>query len=454
MAVALGHAHGKGLIHRDIKPANILIEAASDQPFLTDFGLAIREDDEAGQMKWGGSPPYMSPEQARREGHRLDPRSDLFSLGIVMYESLTQIRPFRGSTLRDVLHQVITHDPPPPRNLRPEIPGELERICLKLLCKQASDRYASATDLEEDLGAFLASDRHGEPRPDDDLPVVPKGLRSFDAADADFFLTLLPGARDRSGLPESIAFWKRRIEECDGDKTFTVGLIYGPSGCGKSSLVKAGLVPRLSGVEAIFVEATADETETRLLRALKKRFPDLRPEADLTETLGLLRRGGGNKVLLIIDQFEQWLHSNPIDVNAELVAALRQCDGRQVQAIALVRDDFAMPAARLMDAVDVPIVQRIKRGRSPAVGMWNRLERRCSGPKRAEPRPRNTGRPNRGRGVLCLRTLKSRFSLRKRCGTELSWSEHRLFRTCPFVPMIHRVEKGGQDEDWYSRGYS
>lgn len=357
MAVALGHAHGKGLIHRDIKPANVLIEAASDQPFLTDFGLAIREDDEAGQMKWGGSPPYMSPEQARREGHRLDPRSDLFSLGIVMYESLTQIRPFRGSTLRDVLHQVITHDPPPPRNLRPEIPGELERICLKLLCKQASDRYASATDLEEDLGAFLASDRHGEPRPDDDLPVVPKGLRSFDAADADFFLTLLPGARDRSGLPESIAFWKRRIEECDGDKTFTVGLIYGPSGCGKSSLVKAGLFPRLSGVEAIFVEATADETETRLLRALKKRFPDLRPEADLTETLGLLRRGGGNKVLLIIDQFEQWLHSNPIDVNAELVAALRQCDGRQVQAIALVRDDFAMPAARLMDAVDVPIVQ-------------------------------------------------------------------------------------------------
>src|SRR5439155_24524776 len=82
-----------------------------------------------------------------------------------------------------------------------------------------------------------------EPRP---AKVVPKGLRSFDAHDADFFLDLLPGPRDRDGLPEGIRFWKTRIEEMDAEKTFSVGLICGPSGCGKSSLVKAGLVPRLS----------------------------------------------------------------------------------------------------------------------------------------------------------------------------------------------------------------
>ena len=70
--------------------------------------------------------------------------------------------------------------------------------------------------------------------------IVPKGLRSFDAQDADFFLELLPGPRDRDGLPDSIRFWKTRIEETDADNTFSVGLIYGPSGCGKSSLVKAG----------------------------------------------------------------------------------------------------------------------------------------------------------------------------------------------------------------------
>ena len=78
------------------------------------------------------------------------------------------------------------------------------------------------------------------------LKIVPKGLRSFDAHDADFFLELLPGPRDRDGLPDSIRFWKTRIEETDADNTFSVGLIYGPSGCGKSSLVKAGLLPRLS----------------------------------------------------------------------------------------------------------------------------------------------------------------------------------------------------------------
>ncbi len=96
---------------------------------------------------------------------------------------------------------------------------------------------------------------------------MPKGLRSFDAHDADFFLELLPGPRDRDGLPDSIRFWKTRIEEMDADNTFSVGLIYGPSGCGKSSLVKAGLLPRLSeDVLTVYFEATADDTETRLLQ--------------------------------------------------------------------------------------------------------------------------------------------------------------------------------------------
>ncbi len=108
------------------------------------------------------------------------------------------------------------------------------------------------------------------------VKVVPKGLRSFDRNDADFFLELLPGARDRDGLPESLRFWKTRIESADPDATFKVGLIYGPSGCGKSSLVKAGLLPRLAKeVLAVYVEATAEETEARLLRGLRKACPEL-----------------------------------------------------------------------------------------------------------------------------------------------------------------------------------
>ncbi len=194
------------------------------------------------------------------------------------------------------------------------------------------------------------------------IKIVPKGLRSFDAHDADFFLELLPGPRDREGLPDSIRFWKTRIEETDADNTFTVGLIYGPSGCGKSSLVKAGLLPRLSDdVIAVYVEATAEETETRLLNGLRKRCPALPDNLGLKETLAALRRGQGipvgKKVLIVLDQFEQWLHAKKEEENTELVQALRQCDGGRVQCIVMVRDDFWMAATRFMRDLEIRLVE-------------------------------------------------------------------------------------------------
>jgi hypothetical protein len=192
--------------------------------------------------------------------------------------------------------------------------------------------------------------------------TLPKGLRSFDAHDAEFFLELLPGARDRHGLPESIRFWKTRIEATDADQAFDVALLCGPSGCGKSSLVKAGLLPRLAGhVLTVYLEATADDTEARLLKQLHKHCPDLSTGFGLAEALAILRRGGGaaagQKVLLVLDQFEQWLHAKRPEDNTELVRALRQCEGGRVQALVLVRDDFWLAVTRFMRAVEVPIVE-------------------------------------------------------------------------------------------------
>src|SRR5947209_366517 len=97
--------------------------------------------------------------------------------------------------------------------------------------------------VKDEKGVEKSTPVLGEKSP---IRVVPKGLRSFDEHDADFFLELLPGPRRSDGLPESVHFWKVRIEEMDPDKTFRVGVIFGPSGCGKSSLVKAGLLPRLA----------------------------------------------------------------------------------------------------------------------------------------------------------------------------------------------------------------
>jgi formylglycine-generating enzyme required for sulfatase activity len=195
------------------------------------------------------------------------------------------------------------------------------------------------------------------PAPPPSVTVVPKGLRSFDAHDADFFLTLLPGARDREGLPESIRFWKHRIE-AQGTPTFTVGVLYGPSGCGKSSLIKAGLLPRLAGhVCSVYVEATAEDTEARLLNGLRKRYPGLAGDLDLTGTLAALRQAKGKKVLLILDQFEQWLHARRGEEDSELVRALRQCDGDQVQGIVLVRDDYWMGLTRFLQELQIELLQ-------------------------------------------------------------------------------------------------
>ncbi len=399
VAEALHYAHKQGLVHRDVKPGNILI-GKDGQPYVVDFGLALREENVGKGPKYAGTPAYMSPEQARGEGHRVDGRSDIFSLGVVFYELLAGRQPFRGDTQAELLEQVTSYEARPLRQYDEKLPKELERICHKAMAKRASERYSSAHDLAEDLrlfmaeqtviqsgtspggvtsvaastqgstqastsfGSIAASSASMNLRSPDSQPIkiVPKGLRSFDAHDADFFLELLPGPRDRDGLPDSLRFWKTRIDETDADNTFSVGLIYGPSGCGKSSLVKAGLLPRLSeDVIPVYIEATPEETETRLLHGLRKRCPGLEANLSLKDTLAALRRGQGipvgKKVLIVLDQFEQWLHAKKEEENTDLVQALRQCDGGRVQCIVMVRDDFWLAATRFMGELEVELLQ-------------------------------------------------------------------------------------------------
>ncbi len=374
IAEALHHAHEHTVVHRDVKPANIVIDTTG-KPYLADFGLALKEEDFAGGPSGAGTPAYMSPEQARGEGHLVDGRADIFSLGVVFYELLTATRPFGGSSTAEILERVRSLEPRPPRQVDHSIPKELERICLKALSKPARDRYTTALDMAEDLGHFLAQTAAVKPVDaakveiqvaglDSGKPVkiVPKGLRSFDAQDADFFLELLPGPRDRDGLPESVRFWKYRIEETNADKTFRVGLIYGPSGCGKSSLVKAGLLPRLAEqVISIYIEATADDTEARLVRGLRKQCPGLQGDLGLRDSIAALRRGrgipAGKKILIVVDQFEQWLHAKPSYENVELVEALRHCDGERVQCLVMVRDDFWMAATHFMQELEIRLLE-------------------------------------------------------------------------------------------------
>jgi formylglycine-generating enzyme required for sulfatase activity/tRNA A-37 threonylcarbamoyl transferase component Bud32 len=180
IAVALAEAHAKGVIHRDLKPGNIMLNHRSD-PIVMDFGLARQVEDVKERLTVDGTligtPGYMSPEQVEGDLQAVGSASDIYSLGVVLFEMLTGKLPFQGSVAA-VIGKILRDHPPMPSSLRAGVPTQLEEICLKMMAKSPADRHATMTDVAEVLGAFIKASGEGEPA------VSPPPIEPIRLADA------------------------------------------------------------------------------------------------------------------------------------------------------------------------------------------------------------------------------------------------------------------------------
>ncbi len=425
IADTLQQAHKQGLTHRDLKPANIIINDQL-QIAIVDFGLALHDDlapSQLGDASAVGTPVYMAPEQIRGENHLIDGRTDVWALGVIMYVLLTQRLPFVSRDHRELIRAICYKHPRPLRQLNDQIPHELERICLRCLQKLMDDRYPSMADVRDELQSYVAEQRDhleaqrvlaiqlskpsvqtlqsispilgsdsatappvshqsGDPsRPSAPsapsgppsssrvlAEIVPRGLRAFDQTDSEFFLQLLPGPVDRHGIPQSLRFLLSRLGTEHQVDSIPIMVIYGPSGSGKSSLIRAGLMPRLpNDVIPIYIDCTTDNLCQTIRDRLHREFAEMREVTDLADLIRQIRQGqflrAQDKILLVLDQFEQWLSRPEALEPNELTEALRQCEASRIQVVLLLRDDFWMTATLFLKELG----QRIEDGRNALV---------------------------------------------------------------------------------------
>ncbi|HXJ64180.1 MAG TPA: extracellular solute-binding protein [Actinomycetota bacterium] len=298
IALALASAHRQGVIHRDVKAANILFDEDGNA-YLSDFGIATDLAAAAPPGGRGGSASSsQSPEAVR--GEPLTARTDVFGLGVVVYECLTGRHPFAGVAPDGLADAAIRG----PAELRPDLPAAVDSVLARAMAVRTEDRYgdvaAFATALREALEAGVAA----VPAPDEDARNPYKGLQAFREADApDFF-----------GREATVG---DLVAMMSGDERFLA--VVGPSGSGKSSLVRAGLVPALRGgavpgsggwfvVDAVPGTHPFDELAEALTRIAADPFPDLAGrlrDDGISSAAARILPDDGSELLLVVDQFEE-----------------------------------------------------------------------------------------------------------------------------------------------------
>ncbi len=349
LASALAHAHQRRIVHRDIKPENILIDRDGN-PRLVDFGVALHDTNYGVSPSISGTIAYMSPEQASGNSHLIDGRSDLFSLGVVLYELLRGARPFRGANILGILDQIQRLDPPPIRQVCAVDP-EIERICMTCLAKRPADRYPSAGDLAADLGRWLAGtaavpdDPGDEPRPRHARPGSGSGRRTMALAAACLALpigawALIPRAplpldggaaasapqvptdpRPERDEPGGVASESPATPAPAAPPSPEPGPGPGPGGAGEDQPALAGASPPAPGSPALAGEPLAQEAQ----RVLTTYCRACHHDAFKVEGLDLLDHAG---VLAFRDSADEPLITPGDPDTSALVALINPTQGR------------------------------------------------------------------------------------------------------------------------------